>query len=366
MLLFRYLSLELWKNFILVLLSLTGLLLLTRLVALLVELSSENLGYYDYLRLVLYLAPLFLTFILPLAALLASIFLFLCLSQDQELLAFESLGIPFVKLLKPVILLGLVSLLMTSFVTLKYLPWSKKAFRSFLFEITERKIEKGIPPKKFMSLIPGLSIFVEKAWGEGRRFAVVFMIDETSPRERGLIFARRGELLTRSGYIEFRLFEGSLHLASRDLQKIQEMEFEEYVYRLDVAKLERSRRRSRGEMSLAELKAMAARYPPGHKKRLYYLTEYYQRLAFPWAAFFLPLIGAPLGAMVKASGKGAAFFVAVFVYLVYYFLQSAGSSLAQAGILPPSLALFLPNIILGGLSLVLVWAFQKGKIGRGK
>ncbi len=366
MLLFRYLSLELWKNFILVLLSLTGLLLLTRLVALLVELSSENLSYYDFLRLVLYLAPLFLTFILPLAALLATIFLFLRLSQDHELLALESLGVSFLKLLKPVLFLSFVAFLMTSFVTLKYLPWSKKAFRSFLFELTERKIEKGIPPKKFMSLIPGLSIFVEKAWGKGRHFALVFMVDETSPEERGLIFARRGELFTRPGYIEFRLFEGSLHLASRDLQKIQEMNFEEYLYRLDVAKLEKSRRRSRGEMSLKELRALAAKYPPGHKKYLYYLTEYYQRLAFPWAAFILPLIGAPLGAMVKASGKGAAFFLAVFVYLVYYFLQSASSSLSQAGTLPPALALFLPNIILSVFSCLLIWSFLKGKIGRGK
>ena len=366
MLLFRYLSLELWKNFILILFSLTGLILLTRLVALVVELSSENLAFYDYLRLIIYLAPLFLTFILPLAALLASIFLFLRLSQDQELLAFESLGIPFYKLLIPVFFMSLMVFSLSFLVTLKYQPWSKRAFRSFLFELTERKIEKGILPKKFMSLIPGLSIFVERAWNEGRRFAVVFMVDETSPQERGLIFARRGKLLTKPGRIEFHLFEGNLHLVSKDLQKIQEMEFEEYVYRLDVKKLEKTRRRSRGEMTLEELKNLAARYPSGHKKHLYYLTEYYQRLAFPWAAFLLPLIGAPLGAMVRASGKGAAFFLAVFVYLVYYFLQSGASSLAQAGALSPPLALSLPNVFLAAVALILNIAFQKGKIGRGK
>ncbi len=366
MLLFRYLSSELWKNFILVLLSLTGLLLLTRLVALLVELSAENLKYYDYFRLLIYLAPLFLTFILPLASLLATIFLFLRLSQDQELLAFESLGIPFLKLLKPVFFLGLVSLFLTSFVTIKYLPWSKKAFRGFLFELTERKIEKGIPPKKFMSLIPGVSIFVEKAWGEGHRFAVVFMVDETSPKERGLIFARRGEISTRPDYLELRLYEGSLYLVSKDLQEMQEMEFERYVYRLDIAKLQKNRRRSRGELTLAELKAAANRYPPGHKKYLYYLIEYYQRLAFPWAALLLPLLGAPLGAVVKASGRGAAFFLAAFLYLVYYFLQSGAASLAQSGVLPPEVALFLPNVLLASVAFALILAYQKGKIGRGK
>ncbi len=366
MLLFRYLSAEIWKNFIFILFSLTGLLVLTRLITLILELSAEGLTFTDYLRLVIYLLPLFLTFILPLSALLASIFLFMRLCQDQELLAFESLGIPFSKLLKPVLVLALLSLCLAFLVTLKYLPWSKKAFRSFLFELTERKIEKGIPPKKFVNLIPGLSLFVEKAWDKGRHFAVVFMLDETSGQQKGLIFAKEGRLLASPGRIEFHLYQGSLHLVSPDLKSTQELSFEEYVYRLDVAKLEKKRRRSRGEMSLEELKRRAFSYPPGHKKRLYYLTEYYQRLAFPWAAFLLPLIGAPLGALVKGSGKSAGFFLAAILYLGYYFLQSGASSLAEAGTLPPALALQLPNLILAVVAVLLNLAFERGKIGRGK
>lgn len=366
MLLFRYLSREIWKNFILILASLTGFLLLSRLITLLVELSSQGLTLKDYLRLVLYLLPLFLTFILPLAALLASIFLFMRLSQDLELLAFESLGIPFRRLLRPVLLLALVAFLLTALVTVKYLPWSKRAFRGFLFELTERQLERGVPPKKFVNLIPGLSLFVEKAWGRGRSFAVVFMIDETSPSQRGLIFAKEGRLITRPGRIEFHLYHGSLHLVSPDLSTTQELSFDEYVYRLDLAKMEKRRRRSRGEMTLEELKAKALSYPPGHKKRLYYLTEYYQRLAFPWAALLLPVIGAPLGAMVRGSGKSTGFFLALILYLAYYFLTSLGNSLSQAGALPPALATEIPNLFFFLLAVILVRSYERGKLGRGK
>ncbi len=366
MLLFKYLSREIWKNFILILLALTGLLLLTRLITLLVELSSAGIQLKDYFRLVIFLLPWFLTFLLPLAALLATIFLFMRLSQDQELLAFESLGIPFSRLVVPVLALAVLVLVLDAVVAFKYLPWSKKAFRNFLFELTERKIERGIPPKKFVSLLPGLSLFVEKAWGHGRQFAVVFMVDETSAREKGLIFAKKGELFTGHRRIEFHLYQGYLYLVSKDLRNFQALSFKEYIYRLDIAKLEKKRRRTRGEMSLTELKKAAFSYPPDHKKRFYYLSEYYQRLALPWAAFFLPLVGAPLGALVKGSGRGMGFFLAVGLYLGYYFLLSGVNSLAQSGALPPASILVVPNLVLAAGAGLLILAFQRGIIGRGK
>ncbi len=366
MILTRYLCLEIGRSFFGSFLALNGLLLISRLVTLLVDLAGEQLHPVDYLRLVLFLAPYFLTFTIPLSALLAVILVFMRLSQDQELLAFESLGIPFTRLLGPVVVLGLVALMATYLVTIRYLPWSKRAFRSFLFELTERKIARGLPAKTFVNWLPGLSIFVQEAWREGRSFALVFMVDETNPQKRGLIFARRGELETEPGAIVFRLYQGSIHLVNRDYTQTEELSFEEYVYRLDAAKFEKSRRRSRGEMTLSELKQKALSYPPGHKKRIYYWLEYYQRLTFPWAAFLLPLLAAPLGASIKASGRGAGLALAAALFLGYYFLQSGASSLVQKGWLSPALALSGPNLFLAFLAVLLIWAAREGRIGAGK
>ncbi|NPB08761.1 MAG: YjgP/YjgQ family permease [Thermodesulfobacteria bacterium] len=366
MILTRYLSQEISRSFLASFLALNVLLLISRLVTLLVDLANEQLRAFDYFRLVLFLAPYFLTFTLPLSALLAVILVFMRLSQDQELLAFESLGIPFVRLLTPVVALGLVTLCLTYLVTIRYLPWSKRAFRTFLFELTERKIARGIPAKTFVNWLPGLSIFVEEAWREGRSFALVFIVDDTDPRKRGLIFAKRGELEHTDGTLVFRLYHGSIHVVNRDYTQAEELSFEEYVYRLDAAKLEKSRRRSRGEMTLEELKKRALSYPPGHEKRIYYLLEYYQRLTFPWAAFLLPLIAAPLGASIRASGRGVGLALAAGLFLGYYFLQSGASSLAQKGWLSPAVALVLPNVILALIAAILIWAAQKGKIGIGR
>ncbi|WP_022853507.1 LptF/LptG family permease [Thermodesulfatator atlanticus] len=362
MILFRYLSKELWKNFILILLSLNGLLLFTRFVALMVELSDENLTVRDYFRLLSYFAPYFLTYLLPLAALLAAIFLFMRLAQDQELLAFESLGIPFWKLLRPVAFLSVAALIATYLVTIVYLPWSKHAFRNFFFELAKRKIEKGIPPKNFVSLAPGLSIFVKKAWQEGKNFAAVFIVDETGKQEKGVIFAERGSLDVRENTLELRLEKGSLHLVGSDYSSTQEIDFEKYIYRIKLSDLEKKRTPSRGEMSLKELKQKALALPKDNPKRIRFLVEYYQRLSFPWAAFFLPFIGAFVGAMIRGSGRLTAGVLAIFLYLGYYFLETIGVSLAETKLLPPAISLQIPNIFLLIVCLLLIVIAKKGKI----
>jgi len=366
MILTRYLGREISRNFVISFLSLNVFLLLSRLATLLVELSSEQLQPFDYFRLLLFLAPYFLTFTLPLSALLAVVFSFMRLSQDHELLAFETLGIPFTRLLRPVVALGLVALCLTYVVAIKYFPWSKRAFRSFLFELTERKIARGIPQKTFVDWLPKLSIFAEEVWHEGKRFALVFMVNETDPEKKGLIFAKRGSLKVEDDQIVLELLEGNLHVLNKDYTKAEELSFEKYIFRFDAAKFEKSRRRSRGEMSLAELKHKASLYPPDHPRHIYYLSEYYKRLYFPWAAFLLPLLAAPLGSLMKASGRGAGLVLAAVLFLSYYFLQSGAASLAQNGLLSPRWAFLVPNLLLAVLAVVLAWKVREGRLGRAK
>ncbi len=345
------------------LLVLNGLLVLTRLATLLVSLSTERLHPADYMRLMAYLSPYFLAFTIPLAALVAVVLTFMRFSQDQEILALFSLGIPFRRMLPPVLFLGTLALLLSFVVTIRLLPWSKGALRNFIFELTKRQINQGIPPKTFVNWIPGLSIYVQEAWHEGKNFALVFMVDQTNPAQRGLIFASQGHLQLEDHKLVFKLFHGCIHLVNKDYSRTEELRFKEYIYRLDLAHFERTRNPSRGELSLAELKEKARQFPFHSAKWRKYMVEYWKRLAFPGAALILPLLGAPLGALMKASGKGLGLGLAGGLFLLYYFLLSAGANLAQKGLLPPPWALNLANICLGLLALGLIWGTDQGKWG---
>ncbi len=317
------------------------------------------MGVKDYLRLITYFLPLLLSYALPLAALMASLFLFMRLVQDKELLALESLGLSFEKLLRPVFLFSIITLIITYFITLSFIPWSKHAYRTFLFELTKRKIENGIPAKTFVPITNGLTMFVKKSWEKGKNFAIVFILDETQKGQKGLIFAKKGWFTLKDDILELHLDKGSVHLISKDYSSVQEIEFQKYVYRTRLKELKATRTPSRGEMSLKELKEKTISLPPNDPKRAKYITEYYRRLAFPWAAFFLPILGAYLGSMIKTSGRVTGGVVAVILYLGYYFLQSLGISLAETQKLSPLMASNIPNIFLILVLTLLFWATKK-------
>jgi lipopolysaccharide export system permease protein len=80
-----------------------------------------------------------------------------------------------------------------------------------------------------------------------------------------------------------------------------------------------------------------------------YLVEIHKKYALPVACIVFVLVGAPLG--VKAHrgglGVGAGFSIAFFV--VYYLFLIGGEKLADRGYLPPAVAMWAANVLMGAL-----------------
>jgi lipopolysaccharide export system permease protein len=89
----------------------------------------------------------------------------------------------------------------------------------------------------------------------------------------------------------------------------------------------------------------------GLRKRIAGLSvEIHKKFSLPAACIVFVLIGAPLGMRVRRAGPGVAF-VSVAFFLFYYLCLVGGEELANRLLLPPWLAMWLPNLVLGGLGL---------------
>jgi lipopolysaccharide export system permease protein len=66
------------------------------------------------------------------------------------------------------------------------------------------------------------------------------------------------------------------------------------------------------------------------------------------------LIGAPLGAQLKARGRSAGIGVSLLVFLIYYFCLAAARSLCETGAVPPAAGVWIPDLILTGGCLYLL------------
>ena len=103
-------------------------------------------------------------------------------------------------------------------------------------------------------------------------------------------------------------------------------------------------------------------------------VEIHKKFSLPAACVVFVLIGAPLGMRVRRAGPAVAF-VSVAFFLFYYLCLVGGEELANRLLLPPWLAMWLPNLVLGTwgmlatLRAIEVWqprAFRPPRGGRGR
>lgn len=85
----------------------------------------------------------------------------------------------------------------------------------------------------------------------------------------------------------------------------------------------------------------------GLRKRMAALSvEVHKKFALPAACIVFVLIGAPIGMRVKRAGPAVAF-LSIGFFLFYYICLVGGEELAKRLLLPPWLAIWLANIVLG-------------------
>ncbi|MBI1799937.1 MAG: LptF/LptG family permease [Candidatus Eisenbacteria bacterium] len=84
-------------------------------------------------------------------------------------------------------------------------------------------------------------------------------------------------------------------------------------------------------------------------------VEVHKKFSLPAACVVFVLLGAPIGMRVRRAGPAVAF-VSIAFFLFYYLCLVGGEELANRLLLPPWLAMWLPNLVLGGWGLL--WTLQ--------
>jgi len=126
-----------------------------------------------------------------------------------------------------------------------------------------------------------------------------------------------------------------------------------------------ARRRQAEEAKVAWLQEQAA-----VKKIHQYEVEIHKKFAIPFACIVFVLVGAPLGMRARRGGLAAGFLSAGF-FMFYYLCLIGGEQLADRGQMPPMVAMWAANAILGALGVALtlrvceVWR-PRGAPGRAR
>ncbi len=311
------------------------------------------------LRLIGYMMPPLLVFSIPPAMLTAAAMAYSRLSSDGEITAMRAAGQSLHRLLVPPLILGGMAFVVMFYFTLFAEPHGLNAFREEAFRIISSNINLKLKEGVFIKDFDGFVIYLDEIPQNTGILRGIMVTDYRGGKNPRSIFAREGYLLKdpEAFKITLRLKDGSIHSTSAHGKKYRLLTFAENDLSLDMNKaLASSKRRleARKHFDARELKKKLKTMSEGDE--LYYpmLVRYNKMFSLPLAVVLFALIGATLGIRNRRLGKSGGFVASIVIAFLYYIMLTAGEGLGDENSIPPLIAMWLPNIILGCYCLVTI------------
>ncbi len=330
-------------------------------------------------ELLIYVMPATVVLSLPMAMLVAILLALGRLSTDNEIVAMKAHGIAFHQLMLPLlavaVVLSAVDLMLIDYA----LPRANRAYASLQRDIRRHKpafvLEEATVMKELES--EGKLWMYESTDAKSGRMQNVKIWDNIWSGRPRFSQAQEAILGFEGGRAMLTLYNGlTYEPETRSLDDFRVTKFQQQQLALQLTEdLERSafQNQNARSMRISELKTFIGTLRsalPDSKNPDYTLlkirsaeVEYYKKFSIPFACFALGIIGVPLGLMVKQGGKMLGFGIGLAVIVAYYLLLQVGQNTGLNGVLPPALAMWLPNIIIGVFGIGFsFWIIAEGKI----
>jgi LPS export ABC transporter permease LptF/LPS export ABC transporter permease LptG len=346
----------------------TFVLLLNHITQLTGVLISRGADLPTILRIFLNLMPSILAITIPMAFLLGVLLAFGRLASDSEIVALRASGVSALELLKPVVLLSLLTSGLTFYVMAVSVPRSNQAFREIVYSLMVSKARSGIKPRVFTDdVLPGLVLYVSDIPVETGLWSDVFIHDGRDPQRPRVILARGGQMVIdkERERVELRLEHGTRYTFSRlEPEVFQEERFSSLEAPLDFATLFPRLAPAKGdrEMTLAELGERIARLrAEGRPRRdvAPFQVEWHKKFAIGAACLVFGLLGVSLSLGSRKEARSSAFGLSIGVIFVYYVLIRLGEQAGDMGLMPPWIAMWGANLVLGALGAGLLHLNQR-------
>ena len=312
-------------------------------------------------RLFFYRLPEVVILTVPMSSLLSTLLGMSTLSAGSELIALKSLGIPFKRILRPILLASfLISLIGLGF-NETFVPFaSLAADRLMKYEIMKNQAAV-IQEKVFIR---------EEEAGQLKR---VLYIDELDPnlghmsgvmmhefndeRLTMTLHAQRGMWHEGQWWIE----DGRIYTITQDGEVSLLMRFErqKLAIRLSPEQLQRSTRNP-ADMSAHELWSYITQAGNVGTDLSKLWVLFHLKLAVPWACVIMAVLGAGFGASRRGrSGGGVGFGISVVMVFAYYVVMSLCRAFGEAGNIPAFLAGWGPNIVFLVIAIFFAWRVDR-------
>ena len=355
----RYIFREMIPPFLINLVLFTFIFLMAKILDIADLIVNHEVSVSSILLVLIYSIPSFLVFVVPMSIMMGVLLVFLRLSNDNEIIALKAGRFSIYRLLPPVFLFCLIGYLLTGFMSIYGSPWGRLSFEALLFETARSNIEIGLKERRFNDSFKGVMLYVSKIDAQKKTLNDVFIEDRQTPGMVSTVVAPKGKFLCNPERLSFRLtlFDGIINKVDQKKKIVHSVSFDTYDFNLGAAQAlsaKKHGRKGRKEMSLAELRQSLKKATKKDARNYLTLMEYHKKFSLPFACFVLGLIAVPLGIRSRSGKRSFGMVLGLCFFLVYYIFLSAGWVLGEAGICPPIIGMWAPNLVIGACGLYLL------------
>ncbi|MCP4160709.1 MAG: LPS export ABC transporter permease LptF [Deltaproteobacteria bacterium] len=353
----RYIILEILPPFFINLAFLTAIFLLAKIPDIANLIVNFNVSIYVVCMMLVYTVPSFLALTIPMSVMLAVLLTMLKMSGDNEITALKSGGFSVYFLIPPVLLFCTVGYIMTLYVELYGISWGKSSIDKMVKEVAATSADFGLKERVFNESLKDVVLYVNKIDLKKKELTDIFIEDQSRKNSITSIIAPRGSIISRPEEKIFvlKLHNGSYNTVNLDRKSVYSIShFDETEIKIDLNRsaIKGVRKKRISEWDISEYRAFIKKNKEGAVYNEV-LVRYYEKFAIPFGCFVLGLLAIPLGVQSASGRKVSGTGPGIFLFLLYFTILTIGTSVGKSGNYPPILTMWMPNIVLGIITIYL-------------
>lgn len=335
MIVFRYLTKEVLKTQIAILLVLLAVFLSQNLVAVLSQASSGKFPASLVMTLLGLNLPNLLVLVLPLSLFLGVLLSLGRMYSESEMVVLHSVGVSEWYIARVMLLLSIIYMLITGGLSLFATPWAEQEQNRVLEQAQSEAGLAAVTQGRFQHSPNGRAVlFVEKI-GRDNKLDKVFVAQLADPDdesdESNIVVAQGGSVVEdKTGEQRLKLYDGVQYQITPKSVDFQIVEFGQYEMQIKEQQAD-ERRLKMSALPLNELLASDDAEA---------IAEFHWRLALPIALPLMTLIAVPMARTNVRQGKFAKMLPAILLYLGYFGLMVAGRKALEDDVVPHFLGMW--------------------------
>lgn len=298
--------------------------------------------------------PRIVVYTFPMAVLLGSLMCFLRLSSSSELIVMRTAGQSFNRLARPVFIVAFVISLFSVAFNEYVVPWTNQEYQRIVNTEIKRNMNPGVTNHVVIRDVQHGKIvhllYARKYNPKDKTLSNITIQefqDEKVVRVENAPVAQwiNGSWVMKDGVI--------YDLTQDGVDRMMRFSQQAISYADSPDNIQKSQKDVE-EMTIRELREQQDAFEAAHVDTANISMEIQRRFSIPLASFIFALIGAPLGVQKQRSSSSIGFGVSVVIIFLYYAVMTFTGALGRGHVLPPAVAVWIPNVIALAVGLYLI------------